>query len=164
MNQQRSVGKTIGPKLSKKTSEYRELSQESWSSEKDTSEETSRKLVHRTLSKGMYLEHSESQEHSQNSQKKQAGADMGNVEVTVGAKDNKCPAAGSDFLEHSQNSLSSGEPELDKGEANMSSSDPDSQCLAMISEFQELSSNSRVETECSEGTQDTQHAHKVCVR
>ena len=37
MNQQRSVGKTIGPKLLKG---------------KDTGEETSRKLVHRTLNKG----------------------------------------------------------------------------------------------------------------
>ena len=46
MNQQRSVGKTIGPKLLRRTSQYRELSQESRSSEKDTDEETSRKLVH----------------------------------------------------------------------------------------------------------------------
>ena len=60
MNQQRSVGKTIGPKLLKGTSEYRELSQESRSSEKDTGEETSRKLMNRTLSKGTHLEHSES--------------------------------------------------------------------------------------------------------
>ena len=88
---------------------------------------------------------------------------MGNVEVTVSAEDNKCPAVGSDFLEHSQNSLSSGEPELDKGEANVSSSDCDGQCLATISEFRELSSNSRVETECSEGTQHKQNTKFVCV-
>ena len=60
MNQQRSVGKTIGPQLLKRTSEYRELSQELWSSEKDTGEETSRKLVHQTLSKCTHLEHSKS--------------------------------------------------------------------------------------------------------
>ena len=78
---------------------------------------------------------SEYREHSQNSRKKQAGADIGNIKVTVSAKDNKCSAVSSDFLEHSQNSLSSGEPELDKGEANVSSSDCDGQCLATVSEF-----------------------------
>ena len=46
MNQQRSVGKTIGPRLLKGTSKYREFSQKSRSDEKDTGEETSRKLVH----------------------------------------------------------------------------------------------------------------------
>ena len=126
MNQHRSVEKMIGPKLLKGTSEYRELSQKSWSSEKDTDEETSRKLVHRMLSKCMHLEHSESREHS-------------------------------------QNSLSSGEPELDKGEANMSSSDCDGQCLAMVNEFRKLSSNLRVETECSEGTQHKQNTKFVCI-
>ena len=44
MNQQRSVGKMIGPKLLKGTSEYRELSQKLRSSE--NVEETPRKLVH----------------------------------------------------------------------------------------------------------------------
>ena len=83
--------------------------------------------------------------------------------MTVSAEDNKCPAVSSDFLEHSQNSLSSGELELDKGKANMSSSDRDSQCLATVSEFRELSSNSRVETECSEGTQHKQNTKFVCV-
>ena len=83
--------------------------------------------------------------------------------MTVSAEDNKCPAVSSDFLEHSQNLLSSGEPELDKGKANVSSSDRDGQCLAMVSEFQELSSNSQVETECSEGTQHKQNIKFVCV-
>ena len=46
MNQQKSMGKTIGPKLLKGSSKYRELSQKSRSSEKDTGDETSRKLVH----------------------------------------------------------------------------------------------------------------------
>ena len=78
MNQHRSIEKTIGPKLLKGTGEYRELSQKSWSTEKDIGEETSRKLVHRTLSKCMHLEHSESREHSQNPWKKQAEADIGN--------------------------------------------------------------------------------------
>ena len=59
---------------------------------------------------------------------KQARVDIGNIKVTVSAEDNKCPAVSSDFLEHSQNSLSSGEPEPDKEEANVSSSDRDGQC------------------------------------
>ena len=78
-------------------------------------------------------------------------------------KINKCSAVSSDFLEDSQNSLSSGEREVDKGEANVSFSDHDSQCLAMASEFQELSPNSRVETECSEGTQQKQNTKLVCI-
>ena len=83
--------------------------------------------------------------------------------MTVSTEDNKCSAVSSDFLEHSQNSLSSGEPEVDKGEANMSFSDHDGQCLATASEFRELSSNSWVETECSEGTQHKQNTKIVCI-
>ena len=122
------MGKTIGPKLLKGTSEYRELSQKSQSSE--NVEETPRKLVHRTFSRDTHLEQSESREHSQNSRKKQVGADIGNVKVTVSAKDNKHSAVSSDFLEDSQNSLSSGEREVNKGEANVSFSNHDGQCLA----------------------------------
>ena len=102
VNQQRSVGKTMDPELHNITSEYRELSQKSWSSKKVAGEETSSKLVHQMLNKVTHLEHSENQEHSQNSRKKQAGVDMGNVNVTVSTKDNQCPAVSSDFLEHSQ--------------------------------------------------------------
>ena len=133
MNQYGNMGKTIGPKLLKGTSEYRELSQKSRSSE--NVEEMLRKLIHRTFSRDTHLEHSESQEHSQNSWKKQVGAETGNVKVTVSAEDNKCSTVSSDFLEDSQNSLSSGECEVKKGEANMSFSDRDGQCLAMASEF-----------------------------
>ena len=50
----------IVPKLLKGSSEYRELSQKSRSSEKDTVEERSGKLVQQTLSKCTHLEHSES--------------------------------------------------------------------------------------------------------
>ena len=113
VNQQRSVRKTMDPELHNRTSEYRELSQKSRSNKKVAGEETARKLVHRTLSKGTHPEHSENREHSQNSRKKQAGADIGNVKVTVSTKDNQCSAGSSDFLEHSQNSLSNGEPKLD---------------------------------------------------
>ena len=139
MNQHRNVGKTIGPKLLKGTSEYRELSQKSRSSE--NIEEKPRKLMHRTFSRDTHLEHSENPEHSQNSRKKQVGVDIGNIKMTVSAEDNKCSAVSSDFLEDSQNSLSSGEREVNKGEANVSFGDPDGQCLATASEFQELSPN-----------------------
>ena len=161
MNQHGNVEKTIGAKLLKGTSEYRELSQESQC--RENLEETSRKLVKQTFSRDMQPEHSESREHSQNSRKKHAGKDTGNIKVTVSTKDNKRPAVSSNFLEDSQNSLSSGEPELDKGKANVSSSDHDSQCLATVSEFRELSSNSRLETECSEGTQHKQNTKFVCI-
>ena len=61
--------------------------------------------------------------------------------MTVSAKDNKRSAVSSDFLEDSQNSQSSGECEVKKGEANVSFSDCDGQCLATASEFRELSPN-----------------------
>ena len=110
--------------------------------------------------KDSHLGNIENREHSQNSREKQAGADIGNVKVTVSTEDNKCSAVSSDFLEHSQNSLSSGGPEVEKEEANVSFSNRDGQCSATASEFRELSSNSRVETECSEGTQ--QNTKIVC--
>ena len=83
--------------------------------------------------------------------------------MTVSAEDNKCSAVSSNFLEDSQNLLSSGECEVDKGETNVSFSDCDGQCLAMASEFPELSPNSWVETECSEGTQQKQNTKLVCI-
>ena len=130
-SEQRSVQKTVDLELRNKTSEYREHSQKSRHSDK----ETSTKIVHQTFDRDAQQGNSDFQEHSQNSREKQAGADIGSVEVTVSAENNKCPTVSSDFLEHSQNSLSSGESELDKGEANMSSSDREGQCLATVSKF-----------------------------
>ena len=101
-------------------SEYRELSQKSRISEKATDEEMSRKTVHETFDKDVHLGNSESREHSQNSQEKQAREDIGDVKVTVRTEDIQCSAVSSNFLEHSQNSLSRGELEVDKGEANVS--------------------------------------------
>ena len=69
----------------------------------------------------------------------------------------------SDFLEHSQNSLSNGEPKVDTGEMNMSFGVRNSQCLALASEFREASSNSWVESECSQGTHHEQSAKSVCI-
>ena len=74
----------------------------------------SRKLVHRTFSRDTQPEHSKSREHSQNLQKKQAGEDTGNIKVTVSAEDTKRSAESSDFLEDSQNSLSSSERKAKK--------------------------------------------------
>ena len=89
--------------------------------------------------------------------------EMEHVKVTMSARENQCSAGDSDFPKHSQNSLSEGEPKVDPGEANMSFGDRDGQCLAMASEFREFSPNSRVETECSEGTQEKQHTRPVCI-
>ena len=78
--------------------------------------------MHQTFDRDAQQGNSNFREHSQNSWEKQARAEIGNVEVTVSAKENKCPTVSSDFLEHSQKSLSSGVSELDKDEANVSSS------------------------------------------
>ena len=58
INQHRNVGKTIVPKLLKGSSEYRELSQKSQSSEH--LEEMPRKLMKQTFSRDTHLQHSES--------------------------------------------------------------------------------------------------------
>ena len=157
MNQHRKVVRTIGAKVLKETSEYREASQELRSSEH--LEQASRKVVKQTFSREMQPEHSESREHSQNSRIKQVGA----VEVTVTAENTKHSAASSNFPEDSQNSLPSGEREMDKGEANASFGDRDGQCSVIASEFQELSPNSREVTECLEGIQKKHHTRPVCI-
>ena len=61
----------------------------------------------------MHLQHSECREHSQNSWIKQATG----VEMTVSTEDAKNTAASSDFLKHSQNSLSKGGINADPGVA-----------------------------------------------
>ena len=55
--------------------------------------------------------------------------------MTVGAEVTKRSAASSDFPEDSQNSLPSGEREMDNGEANMSFGDSDGPCSVAVSEF-----------------------------
>ena len=157
INQHGNIEKKIGPKLLKGTSEYREHSQESRSSEYE--EEMPRKLVKQTFSGDTHLQHSESREHSQNSWIKQVRT----VEVTVGAKDTKRSATSSDFPEVFQNSLPSGEREMDNGEANMSFGDRDGQCSVTVSEFRELSPNSREVMKSSEGTQKKHHTRPVCI-
>ena len=117
------------------------------------------KSVKRTFDRDTHLQHSECREHSQNLRIKQAGI----VKVTVSAKDTKCPAANSDFPEDSQNSLSSGKREMDNREAKVTLGDRDGQCLVTVSKFRELSPNSWVEMECSEGTHKKQHTKPVCI-
>ena len=78
-------------------------------------------------------------------------------------QDNKCSVEVSNFLEHSQNSLSNGEPKMDTGEVNVLFSALDSQCLATASEFREVSLNSRMERECLQGTHHKQSAKSVCI-
>ena len=53
--------------------------------------------------------------------------------MRVSIRDNQCSVGVSDFLEHSQNSLSNGELKVDTGEVNVSFSAHDSQCLTAAS-------------------------------
>ena len=82
--------------------------------------------------------------------------------MTVSAEYTERSATSSDFPEDSQNSLPSSERETDNGEANVSFGDRDDHCSVVVSEFRELSPNSRVETESSEGRQKKQHTKPVC--
>ena len=83
--------------------------------------------------------------------------------MTASAKDAERTAASSGFSKHSQNSLSKGEPKVDPEEAKVTFGDRDVQCLVTVSEFRELSPNSRVEMEGSKGTQKKQHTKPVCI-
>ena len=142
--------------LHNRTSKYREHSQKSQNSEKVTDEETSRKISHQTLERGAHPGDSENREHFYNSQEKQAGMDIGNVNVTVSIPDNQCSVGVSDFLEHSQNSLPNGELKVDIGEVNVSFRASDSHCTTAASEFREVSSNPWVESVCLQGTHHAQ--------
>ena len=155
---QRSLKQALDSELHSNTSEYREHSQKSRDNGKPTDEETPGKLVKQGFSSDMHLQHSECREHPQNSRIKQ---DVG-VEVTVSAEDAKCPAANSDFPKDSQNSLSKDEPKVDHGEGKVTFGDHDGQCIVTVSEFRELSPNSRVVTEGS-GDKQQQHTTSVCI-
>ena len=58
VSEQKSVKQALDSELRSSTSEYREHSQKLWSSGKPTDVETSRKLVKRTFSRDMHLQHS----------------------------------------------------------------------------------------------------------
>ena len=125
--------------------------------EKPTDVETPWELAKGTLIREMHLQHSECRKHSQNSRIKQPGT----VEVTASTEDPEPTAASSDFSKHSQDSLSKGEPKADPKEANVTSVDRDGQHLVTVSEFRELSPNSRVVKEPTEG--ELQHISPVCI-
>ena len=153
----------MNPELHSKTSEYREHSQKSRSSGKVTDEEMSRNIMHQMLDRRVHSEDSENREHSQNSRVKQVVQEIGCENVTVDVRENQCLAGDSDFPKHSQNSLSKGEPKVNTGEANVSFNTRDGHCWEAASELRELSSNSRVETGCSQGTMHKQSMNLVCI-
>ena len=155
---QRSLKQVLDSKLHSNASEYREHSQKSRDSGKPTHGEMPGKLVKRTFIREMHLQHSKCREHSQNSRIKQAAG----VEVILSAEDAKSTAASSDFSKHSQNLLSKGKPNADPGEAKTTFGDPDGQCLLTVSEFRELSPNSRVVTNSDDDKQQ-QHSAPVCI-
>ena len=111
----------------------------------------------------MHLGNSENGEHSRNLRIKQGRVDIGNINMTVSIRENQCSAGVSNFLEHSQNSLSNGEPKVDTGDLNLPFRARDGQCLGAASEFQEVSSNSQVESECPQDTHHKQNAKSVCI-
>ena len=156
-SEQRIVRQGLNSKMHSNARECREHSQKSRDSGKPTDVETPGKLAKGTLIREMHLHHSECREHSQNSRINQPAG----VEMTVSAEDAKTTAASSDFSKHSQNSLSKGEPNADPGEVKTTFGDPDGRCLWTVSEFRELSPNSRVVTEASEDRH--QHTKPVCV-
>ena len=131
VSEQRSIQKMVDPEARNRTSEYREHSQKLWRSDK----ETSTIIVHQTLDRDPQQGNSDFREHSQNSRIKQVRVKIGNIKVTVNVDNDKNSAVSSDFLEDSQNSLSSGERKMDKGEANVSFGDCDDQCLVMANEL-----------------------------
>ena len=85
------------------------------------------------------------------------------IEATASTEDVERTATSSEFSKHSQNSLTKGEPTVDPREMKVTFCDRDVQGLVTVSEFRELSPNSRVETEGSEGTHKKQHTKPVCI-
>ena len=157
LRDQRSLEKALDSELQNNISEYREHSQKSQDNGKPTDKDSAAIRVKRTVSRDMHLQHFECREHSQNSRIRQAVG----VAVTVSAEDTKGSAVGSDFLEHSQNSLSRSECETNNEEANVSFGDRNGPCSMVISEFRELSPNSQGLEETTEGS--PQHTKPVCV-
>ena len=158
VGEQRSQKQALDSELHSKVSKYREHSQKSRDNGKPTAAETARKLMKWTLSRNMHPQHSECREHSPNLRIKQPGLE----EATANNEDAEPTATSSDFSKHSQNSLSNGEPKVDLVEAKVTFEDCDGQCLVTVSEFRELSPNSRVETEGSEDRQKKHHIMPVC--
>ena len=164
VNEQRSVKQALDSEPHSNANEYREHSQKSRNSGKLTDVETSGNILKCIIVGDMWAPRKQrkSRTFSKLGGKTSCGRN-GTVKVTMSVRESQCSAGDSDFSKHSQNSLSKGEQKVDPGEANVSFGDRDGQCLAMASEFRELSPNSRVETEGSEGTQKKQHTNPVCI-
>ena len=107
---------------------------------------------------------SEYREHSQKSRGSEKVIDKKTSRKIVDRTWDKGAHPGdSDFLEHSQNSLLDCELKVDTGEVNVPFTASDGQCSVPTSKFREVSSNSRVESECSQGTHHKQSAKSVCI-
>ena len=156
-SEQRSVRQAWNSKLHSNASECGEHSHKSQDNGKPTDKDNAAARVKRTFSRDMYLQHSECREHSQNSRIQESVG----VAVAVSAEDAKTTAASSDFSKHSQKSLSKGEPNADPGEMKTTFGDPDGRCLWTVSDFRELSPNSRMVTEAPEDRH--QHTKPVCI-
>ena len=156
-SEQRSVRQALNSKLHSNASECGEHSQKSRDVGKPTGVEMPMKPTKGTLFREMHLHNSECREHSQNLRITQPAG----VKMIVSANDARTTAASSDFSKHSQNSLSNGEPNTDPGEVKMTFGDPDGRCLRTVSEFRELSPNSRVLKETTEDR--PQHISTMCI-
>ena len=156
-SEQRSVRLALNSKLHSNASECGEHSHKSQDNGKPTDKDSATTRVKRTFSRDMHLQQSECREHSQNLRIQESVG----VAVTVSAKDAKTTAVSSDFSKHSQNSLSKGEPNADPGEVKATFGDPDGRCLRTVSDFRELSPNSRMVTEAPEDR--NQHTKPVCI-
>ena len=77
------------------------------------------------------------------------------VEAAASVEDAEPTTASSDFSKQSQNSPLKSEPKITSGDHN-------GQCLVTVSEFRELSPNSRVEMEDLEDRQKKHHVTSVC--
>ena len=145
--------------MTPQNSEFRELSRNSLESAAGEAleRESEQRGVRQALNSKLHSNASECQEHSQNPRIQE----FVGVAVAVSAEDAKTTAASSDFSKHSQNSLSKGEPKADPGEVKATFGDPDGRCFRTVSDFRELSPNSRVVTEVSED--GLQHTKPVCI-
>ena len=122
----------------------------------------------RSVKKTMDLElHNRTSKYREHSQKLQSSEKMTDEETSgriVHQTLNKGTHPGdSENREHSQNSLLNGKPKVDTGDVNVLFSVRDGQCLTTASKFREVSSNSRVESECPQGTHNKQSTKSVCI-
>ena len=118
----------------------------------------------KTMDPELHSRTSEYREHSQKSRRSERVIDKERSRNMVHRTlDRRVHPGDSKNREHSQNSLPNGELKVDTGKLNVSFGVPNSQCWTVASEFREVSSNSWVETEYSQGTHQEQSAKSVCI-